>query len=229
MTPTITLVALCAMQAISIDTDEQGAFVQSAEDGMRLFDESGECTAESDVYQDTKYAIVVYHGISVFIIWGVLVPTGIIVVRYFRFIRAFPSRVTVGFGREKQETAPSLGRSEKVSAAPWKKGLARQRADARHANCMLCIGTASCMDIHREVMSAAVSGTWVFALMSIMYVVFHKTSIDSSSLFPHAHHKLGVALSLVLTFQVSCLLNTTLPPLRGEPLGPQAISMSQRL
>jgi hypothetical protein len=84
------LVALYAMQVVSIDMDEQGAFVQSAADGIRLFNEAGECKAESEAY-DTKSAIVIYHGISVFAIWGVLVPLGIIVARYFSFIRACPS------------------------------------------------------------------------------------------------------------------------------------------
>jgi hypothetical protein len=39
---------------------------------------------------DTSHAIIVYHGLSVFLIWGVLVPVGIIFARYLRFLRASP-------------------------------------------------------------------------------------------------------------------------------------------
>jgi hypothetical protein len=86
--------------------------------------------------------------------------------------------------------------------------MQRPAAGQTRTHTLLRACAASCLDIHREIMSAAVSGTWVFALMSMVYVIFQNNSTDTSNYFPGPHHKLGVALSLVLTFQV-CLADTS--------------------
>lgn len=57
-------------------------------------------------------------------------------------------------------------------------------------------------------MSMSAASTWIFALMSLVYMTFdsteNKVSVTSSlaRVMPNHHHKIGVAMTLLVAMQV---------------------------
>jgi len=135
-----------------IENGQCSATPQSTDD---LFKEDEMCRLDSTsgFYSSYRSAVLIYHGVSMFIIWGLIIPVGIAIARYCKFI-------------------------------------------------------ASWQEIHQDIMSMSAASTWIFALMSLVYMTFdsteNKVSVTSSlaRVMPNHHHKIGVAMTLLVAMQI---------------------------